>query len=129
MGHHLHTAAHDPPRTYKREVVSGLDLGRSTVAETHFTQWLHRGITKRYRVLRSVVWSHLTLDVFSPGCCLTLGLENVGGVVHGRPGSGELGGAWVGAGGGLPVVILPQGRQWLQGPGPPEAVASACAAP
>jgi hypothetical protein len=23
------------------------------------------------------------------------------------------------------VVILPQGRQWLQGPGPPEAVASA----
>jgi hypothetical protein len=24
-----------------------------------------------------------------------------------------------------PVVILPQGRQWLQGPGPPDAAASA----
>ena len=38
---------------------------------------------------------------------------------------GELGRRVGGAGGGLPLVILPQGWQRLQGPGPPQAVASA----
>jgi hypothetical protein len=35
------------------------------------------------------------------------------------------GGAWGAGGRCLPVVILPQGRQRLQGPGPPQAVALA----